>query len=110
MNTTPDSWVMVRVDTVDKGPYYKIFGSWSGGYLDGDSWRMNSGVESVTEDDDYYYFKGLSGSVYQCHKKGYGIRSVFNMGILNSIIEKAGENAKVMNEDTDFMSVDYGEW
>ena len=41
----------------------------SGGYGGGDSWRMNSGIKSFTEDDEYYYFKGLSGSVYKCYKQ-----------------------------------------
>ena len=59
MNYKPDTWVMLEI-TDGKDTFYKIFGGWSGGYLDGDSWRMNSGVETVTEDDDYYYFKGAS--------------------------------------------------
>jgi len=110
MNTIPDTWVMIKIDT-DKGyPYYKIFASWSGGYTTGDSWRMNSGVESVTEDDDYYYFKGLSGSVYQCRKTGYGIRNAYGAGVLHSIIERADGRAEVVNEDTDFMTTDYGNW
>lgn len=69
----PDKWLMIRINGTD--PHYRIFGSWFGGFLDGDAWRLNSGVKSVTEDDDYYYFNGNSGSVYKCFKEAYGANS-----------------------------------
>jgi len=67
---TPDRWMLVRING-DK-PHYRVFGSWYGGYLHGDSWRMNSGVKSYKEDDTYYYFSGESGSEYKCRKQCYG--------------------------------------
>jgi hypothetical protein len=61
--TNAEHWQIVKI-----GETYKVFASWSGGYLDGDSWRLNSGIESVDVDGDYYLFHGYSGSIYKCHK------------------------------------------
>jgi hypothetical protein len=66
---TPDRWLII--DCGGDG-LYKVFATWSGGYLDGDSWRLNSGIESVEEDGDYLLFHGHSGSIYKCHKDSYG--------------------------------------
>lgn len=80
----PDTWelVWVKGDT----PHWRVFGSWSGGYLDGDSWRLNSGITKVEESDTHYRFIGESGSVYECHKDAYGVRSPYNSSILAQII------------------------
>ena len=81
----PDNWVIIEI-TVDDETYYKVLAGWSGGYLDGDSWRMNSGIVSVEEDDEYYYFKGFSGSVYKCRKAMETLK-LNNGGIANKIEE-----------------------
>ena len=80
MKTIPEEWVLVRVDD----DLVKVFGSWRGGLETGDRWKMNSGIGHTSEDGDYYLFKGYSGSVYKCHKKGYGINSMYNSGVLMS--------------------------
>ena len=67
----PDQWCVIKITTDDK-VNYKVFGSWIGGYTGGDAWKMNSGVESIEGEDDYYYFHGFSGSCYRCHKNTYG--------------------------------------
>ena len=84
----PEEWIIVKIggDT----PHYRVFGSWRGGYLSGDSWRMNSGIKSVEIEGDYYLFKGQSGSTYRCHKKTYGIRSPYNHAVLTDY-EKQGK-------------------
>ena len=66
---TPDRWLII--DCGGDG-LYKVFATWSGGYLDGDSWRLNSGIEKVEGDGDYLLFHGYSGSIYKCHKDRYG--------------------------------------
>ena len=71
----PDNWVIVKImdgEGVAKG--YKVLGGWSGGYLDGDSWRMNSGITSYKDNGDSYSFYGFSGSVYECNKSTETIR------------------------------------
>lgn len=69
----PDSWVVLRMTYKDQ-IIYKVLGGWSGGYTQGDSWRLNSGIERVELDGDIYKFYGSSGSVYNCHKDSYGLR------------------------------------
>ena len=48
---TPDSWVVLKI-TAETGVIYKVLAGWSGGYLDGDSWRLNSGINIVFERED----------------------------------------------------------
>jgi hypothetical protein len=86
--------------------FYKVLGGWSGGYLDGDSWRMNSGIVSVTEEDDYFLFHGYSGSVYKCHKESYGLR-MNNVAIYHQLKEARGDIISMMDESSDWLSVKY---
>lgn len=90
----PDKWLLIEVNN---GEYFKVFATWAGGYIDGDYWRLNSGVVSVEEDSDYYLFKGYSGSVYKCHKKAYGVMTSWCESQLSTIIEK-NPNVKVIEE------------
>jgi hypothetical protein len=71
--TTPDNWVIIKVIKDDE-TFYKILAGWSGSYLHGDSWRMNSGVAKVEDNGDSYLFHGYSGSIYKCNKESYGLR------------------------------------
>ena len=87
VSDTPDKWVIVGI-AVDDSRIFKVFGSWVGSYLDGDTWRMNSGIKAVTEDDHYCYFEGMSGSCYKCLKSRYGVATSYSQGVLNDIVEK----------------------
>lgn len=69
----PDSWVVIKMTYKDQ-TLYKVLGGWSGGYTQGSSWRLNSGIEKAELDDDVYKFYGSSGSVYNCGKNSYGIK------------------------------------
>ena len=62
---SPDRWVIVKLDHKENSTY-KVLGGWSGGYLDGDSWRLNSGIESYEQQGKKIVFKGYSGSEYHC--------------------------------------------
>ena len=107
---TPDKWVVLKLDS-ELETIYKVFGSWAGGYMDGDRWKMNSGIKCVEEDDNHYYFVGYSGSCYKCHKKGYGIMTSFSGSVLDNIIDRAGKaniSVSVMKDDTDLMGLTYG--
>ena len=64
---TPHRWLLV-----EQGDVHKVFASFTGGYLDSNSWRLNSGIDRVEVDGDYFLFYGYSGSVYRCHKDAYG--------------------------------------
>lgn len=71
---TPHKWVVVKIGGPD--PHYRVLGGWSGGYLDGDSWRMNSGITRADFDGDYWYFYGSSGSCYKCYVDSYGFNRI----------------------------------
>lgn len=85
----PDGWVGLKIRDV-----YKIFCSWSGGYLHGDSWRMNSGTEDIEEieNSSSVKIKGYSGSVYVCNKFNYGDISVYNSSVLKNFLAQLEEN------------------
>jgi len=74
---------------------------WSGGYLTGSSWRINSGVVKETYDEPYYYFHGASGSSYRCHKDAYGLR-MNNAYIWAQLEEKYKDSVKLMPETTNW--------
>lgn len=98
----PDKWVIVKID--DDDLLYKVFASFYGGYLDGDSWKMNSGIAKVEEDDKSFMFYGYSGSVYRCMKGTYGT-SFYSQGVLDGIIDRADKPVEVMSEDTDWIKL-----
>ena len=85
----PDRWVAVK-HTKNDETVYKILGGWSGGYLDGDSWRMNSGIASTEKDDRGYLVHGYSGSIYFCSHTGYGT-TLLQASILNQLIDLGAE-------------------
>jgi len=105
----PDNWVVLKIKSgkFDKG-IYKLLAGWSGGYLDGDAWRMNSGIEKIQEDGDYLLVYGYSGSVYRCYKEAYGLR-MSNSGVYNSLIEQQTFEGQItmLPADTDWLKVDY---
>jgi hypothetical protein len=91
MEVTPDKWVILEL--LNNGQtVHKVFASWMGGYLDGDSWKLNSGIKSVTEDEDFYYINGYSGSTYKCDKKGYGIATSYSQHIVENFQSVADRN------------------
>lgn len=76
MNYQPDRWVVIRLNPGTQDELYKVLAGWGGSYLYGASWKMNSGITKIGEDESFYYFHGYSGSVYQCHKAAYGFTSL----------------------------------
>ena len=111
ISETPDKWVVVKIDNNLDTPFYKVFATWAGGYLDGDRWKLNSGIKSVESDEDYYYFIGHSGSCYKCHKKGYGTASSYGEGVLMDMIKnayKANTSVSVVGHPKD--GVTDGDW
>jgi hypothetical protein len=93
-----------------KGSFvYKIFACWYGGFAKGDSWKLNSGVTSVTQEEFVYSFMGFSGSVYECHKDLYGT-NMYGWSVLDGMIEDAKKNGieiEVLPQETNFMELEY---
>lgn len=100
----PDNWVVLSFNT--PSPHYRILAGWSGGYTTGDSWRMNSGITRVEEDDTYCLFHGSTGSVYRCHKEAYGLRRN-NAYIWAQLQEKYGDKVSMLYEDTNWLTMDW---
>jgi len=97
ISETPEMWVILKIETAGE-INYKVFGTWAGGYLGSDRWKTNSGIISIKQDADYYYFIGFSGSCYKCHKKTYGTITSFGRAVLNEILEKGDGHIVVLND------------
>lgn len=83
---TPDKFVIIKI-TGDNETFYRVFGSWGGGYLHGDSWRLNSGIERHEIDGDYINFIGSSGSVYRCYIQSEGVTG-YTGSVLQQMLER----------------------
>ena len=106
----PDKWVVLKITPKKGKVWYRVFGSWYGGYGGSDSWRANSGITKVEDlDKATFAFHGASGSVYYCHKVHYGTSS-YSQSILNHSIkeyEYAASKLEVMPEDTNWSELSY---
>jgi hypothetical protein len=94
--TIPDKWMLVRINGTN--PHWRIFATWGGGYTYGDSWRLNSGVDSVEDKDEWYDFVGSSGSVYRCHKKRYGT-TLYGMTVLEGLVKNSDNKMEPIWEE-----------
>jgi hypothetical protein len=100
----PDNWVVIKINSKD--PHYRVLAGWSGGCLQGSSWRINSGITKVEEDDKAYYFSGSSGSTYRCGKQSYGLR-LNNAYVWDDLVARQGDKVEMLSEDTDWNNVDW---
>ena len=106
---TPDTWVMVKI-TYKGEDIYKILAGWSGSYLYGSSWKLNSGVTKVELEGDYYSFYGHSGSVYQCHKNAYGFSGYTSQvysNLVKDIEDRDDVTMEALDGDVDFLAIKY---
>ena len=87
----PSKWIIIEISSAEDS-VRKVFASWYGGYLDGDSWRLSSGITKVEDKGDHYLFHNESGSIYQCYKNCYGTSS-YSYGILQNIAKTVTESA-----------------
>jgi hypothetical protein len=91
ISETPEKWTILKV-----GDFYKVFGTWAGGYIGNDRWKLNSGISKVESDDKYYYIIGYSGSCYKCKKTSYGVITSYGRNILDVIL--LDSNAVIVEE------------
>jgi hypothetical protein len=103
----PNSWVILKItgpETENKDPTvyaYKVLAGWSGSYLNGSSWQLNSGIVDVEEDKEHFLFSSHSGSVYICHKDTYGI-SMATAEVWNTLQTRYPGQVELMPENTDW--------
>ena len=105
----PDAWMIVKITSPEDELHYRVFGVWRGSYLSGDSWKLNSGITKVEQNDKVYYFHGESGSIYKCDKKYWGT-SGYGDQILSSFkeqLEKEGGALEIVPESTDPITIKY---
>ena len=110
----PDNWVVLKIRTVKKSGntgygrkdhyIYKVLAGWSGSYLNGDAWRLNSGITLVFDREDEVHFHGESGSVYRCPKGQYLMR-MNTIHIYNELKDKFGDDIELMDEKTDWTKI-----
>ena len=88
MNTyTPDTWSILLFDSPTYGKIHKIFGGWYGGFTQGDSWKLSSGMKDLVDEGNFYSSVQESGSVYHLHK-GLEKLSGYQLGILAGWVEQ----------------------
>lgn len=102
----PDNWVVIRMTHKDS-VFYKVLAGWSGSYLNGDSWRLNSGVDKCVYDvtTDRWKFYGATGSVYYCHVDTYGLR-MSTAPIWNQMLEKYPDQVELL-ENRNWAEMDW---
>jgi hypothetical protein len=114
----PDYWQVIRLVNGNE-TIYKLFSSWVGGYVNSDSWKLNSGITSIKKVEKVsqmthgpkivtvkivtvaYDVAGVSGSVYRVPARENCYRTTaYTGGILQSIMNKT--NAEILPYDTDW--------
>lgn len=105
----PDKWVVVKITSPSYPTVYKVFACWYGGYTGADSWKLNSGITSVSVDEYVYTFTGSSGSEYICDLDCYGT-NFYGGTVLDNMIDKSEANGgtiQILSQDTDWLLIDY---
>lgn len=100
---SPDEWILLDY-TDSSDPHYRIYAVWDSW---ANSWRVNSGIVSVTEDEGFYYFRGYTNSTYKCDKKTYGIKNNYGNYVLESFRVKSQGKIKPINEMPDIMKMNW---
>jgi len=89
-----EGWVILKYTVCNEKVYYRIFASWRGDYLNGDSWRLSSGSEELPQLSScgkLWLWPQMSGSCYELpinEEDGY---TSYTGAILSSIISRSGE-------------------
>lgn len=77
----PDTWSILLFDSPTYGKIHKVFGGWYGGFTQGDSWKLSSGMKDLVDEWDFYSSLQESGSIYQLYKNSEKL-SGYQLGIL----------------------------
>ena len=65
---TPDSWVIVKIQSEKYGTIHKVLAGWAGSYLYGASWKLSSGIVTFEDKGEHYESLQDSGSTYVLYK------------------------------------------
>lgn len=97
---TPDKWLVVKI-TSSSGSIDKVFANWYGGYLNGDSWKLSSGITETVEFEDRFEYTNYSGSLYICYKGREGVNN-YGASVLQGLTEDittAGGTLEILTKD-----------
>jgi len=97
---TPDRWVLLEVKTPEE-TIIKILAAWYGGFAGSNSWKINSGIESVKIEDGGYDAMGYSGSNYILSKGSYGTSM-----LSGSVYAQLEDQLKTMGEGYGLRMID----
>ncbi len=100
MEYTPDNWVMLEIKLKSGEVFKKLLCGWSGGYLDGDSWRLSTEPVQQIEEEHAIRFTTQSGKQYVCRKGSQVVRSN-----CSHILHQLEEHPKV--EAVTIMEIEY---
>lgn len=92
---TPDSWVIVKIESEQHGTIYKVLAGWSGSYLYGDSWKLSSGIVTFADTGRYYESLQDSGSVYMLYKNNERMSSITAQTLSSFELQLQGMNATI---------------
>lgn len=92
---TPDRWAILELK--GDNPHYRVLGGWSGSYLYGGSWRLNSGITRHEFEGDCWKFYGSSGSLYRCHADSYGMNTA-SVGTYNQMKDLHGNSVRLLED------------
>lgn len=73
---TPDSWVVVKIQSEKYGTIHKVLAGWSVSYLYGASWKLSSGIVTFEDKGEYYESLQDSGSTYVLYKSSERISAI----------------------------------
>lgn len=90
----PDRWIIVKIQAVGQEAYYRVFAGWYGGFTQGDSWKLSSGIEKSIDHGTHYEFPQSSGSTYLCHKGSHGCSS-YMASIYRGFAEDCEKNGMI---------------
>lgn len=105
----PDHWIVLKITRPGWEVSYKVLAGWSGSYLEGYSWRINSGIIRVEKEADQISFYGHTGSVYCCKLGGYGL-AISTLGTYTELVDIAyrkGGEVRMLPEDTNWENFDW---
>ena len=91
MLQVPDNWTLMKVTDG-----YKIAAGWSGGYLDGDAWRLSSGVTTVEDEGKSWLVGNISGTAYRLFKGGERLSMAYSHIVTK--LKDAGASVVLMEE------------
>lgn len=92
---TPDRFIILKYLEDNS---YAILAGWSGGYLDGDSWRRSSRLKSA-KSNEYGYEVTTESSTYQLRANAIGYTGLMH-SILNQLsqLEEAADMIEVFDK------------